>query len=544
MGLAIATISSEGQTIDPAIGLISIEVHKQLDRIPEAQLIIHDGSVADREYPISNAPLFEPGNKIRVDMRHEGEEDVTVFEGLVVRHAVEAGPTGLRLRVELNDAAIKMTRQRKSAVFRQQLDSDVIQKLIGDAGLAVGTVDATKVSHEELVQYYASDWDFMLSRADVNGQVVIVNDGTISVRSMSEDAEAKAEVQFGLDEVFEFELELDGGGQWAKLTSSAWDAAQKAIARPVDAEPIDIAAGNLEASAIAGKLGGDSYALLLPGTLAPAELGPWASARLSRSRLALIRGRLLVAGRSDLQPLDRIELGGVGERFNGKLLVSGVTQRFDEDGWQTELRLGLSPEWFARVPDIADVPAAGLLPSVAGLQIGIVAAFEADPDGEQRVRVSLPALAASQAPVWARVARPDAGKDRGFVFWPEVGDEVVVGFLAGDPRQAIVLGSMHGSVSTLPAAAEGPSDANNKRALVSKSGTVVLFDDEKASLTIATAKQNTIVIDDAAEAITIQDQHGNKITMDAKGIKLESAADFAIEASGKVVIKGSAVDIQ
>jgi Rhs element Vgr protein len=538
------TITSEGEVLDSSIAVISIEVRKQLDRIPEARLVLLDGSVAAREFELSNAAAFELGNKVAVDLRYEGDEDVQVFEGLVVRHAVEANPSGLELRVELKDAAIKLTRPRKSAVFKQALDSDVIAKLIEGAGLTVGTIEPTKVTHKELIQHYASDWDFLLSRADVNGQVVIVDDGTISVRAMTADDPTKLELEFGLDDILDLELELDGSTQWSDITSQAWDVAQRAFADPVAAEALEVTAGNLEAAAVASKLGADSYALLLPAGLAPDELAPWASARLARSRLSMFRGRVVIPGRGDVRPFDRIELGGVSERFNGKLLVAGVIQRLDHEGWSTELEIGLAPEWFARTPDIADVPAGGLLPPVLGLQLGIVDAFEADPDGEQRIRVRLPALAGEQTPVWARMAWPDAGKDRGFVFWPEIDDEVVLGFLAGDPRQAVVLGSLYGSVATPPPAAAGPSSDNFKRAIVSKAGTTISFDDEKASLTIETSKKNTIVVNDDAEAITISDQHGNKITMDKDGIKLVSAADFAIEASGNVKIKGSAVDIQ
>jgi Rhs element Vgr protein len=544
VGIPVATITSEGQPMDPTVGLLSIEIRKELDRIPEARLVLLDGSAAAREFAVSNTAFFEPGKRIRIDMRYEGEDDLQVFEGLVVRHAVEAGADGSELHVELKDAALVLTRQRKSLVHREQLDSDVIQKLIGDASLTVGTVDATDVQHKELIQYYASDWDFLLARADANGQVVIVDDGEISVRAMATDEAAKASFAFGLDEIFEIELELDGSGQWASMSSRAWDPAQQALAEPVEAAQVNIAAGNIDASAVAGTLGGDSYTLMVPAALPAAELAPWASARLARSRLSMLHGRLVVAGRADLKPFDRIELDGIGERFNGTLLVAGVIQRFGQEGWRTELQLGLSPEWFARTPDIADVPAGGLLPPAAYLQIGVVDAFEADPDGEQRIKVRLPALFGDQGSVWARMARPDAGKDRGFAFWPELEDEVVVGFLAGDPRQAVVLGSVYGSVNVPPKPVEGPSDTNAKRAIVSRAGSVIAFDDEKKTVTVETPGKNKILIDDDAKAITIADQHGNTITMDDKGITLKSAKDFTIDASGKVTIKGSATDIQ
>jgi uncharacterized protein involved in type VI secretion and phage assembly len=116
--------------------------------------------------------------------------------------------------------------------------------------------------------------------------------------------------------------------------------------------------------------------------------------------------------------------------------------------------------------------------------------------------------------VWARVARPDAGKDRGFVFWPEVGDEVVVGFLGDDPRHAIVLGGLHGARNTPPPALDAPVDDNPLRAIVSKSGTTIAFDDAKKSLTIHHPRRQHHRRRRRRQAITLEDQHGNKITLD------------------------------
>ncbi len=543
MGIVVATVTSDTTPMDPAVDLLSLEIRKQVDKVPEATLVLLDGSIAKQEFALSNQAFFAPGKKINVKLRYEGKDDVQVFEGLVVRQVVEATAEGTELRVELKDVAYVLTRQRKSAVHRKQRDDELVSTLIKDTGVEAGELAPSTVKHDELIQYYASDWDFLLARADVNGQVVVVDDGKLSLVSMSQAAQPKASFEFGRDGVHEFELELDASRQWAAVNSVAWDVAQQEPAAGAEANVFGFEAGNLDVPSVASKLGGAAYALMLPAGLAPAELEPWAKARLARSRLAQLRGRLLVDGRGDIKPFDRIELAGVGDRFNGKLIVGGVTHRVDSEGWRTELQLGLSPEWFARTPDIADVQAGGLLPPVLGLQIGKIDAFEADPSGEHRVRLRMATLDEEQGPVWARVARPDAGDGRGFAFWPELGDEVVVGFLAGDPRQAVVLGSLFGSVNKPPKPVEGPRDGNPKRAIVGRSGTMIVFDDEAPALTVETPGKNSIVIDDKAKAITIKDQHGNTITMDDKGITLKSAADFKIDATGKVEIKGSAVDI-
>lgn len=548
MGIPVATIKSGGKPLDPAIELMSVEIHRELNRIPEAKLVLLDGSVAKRKFELSDTAFFEPGKQIEIALRYEGDDaDTVVFDGLIVRHAVENQAEGSVLRVELKDAAFKLTRQRKSAVFRKQSDDEAIRKLIGDAKLTVGELAAATPKHDELIQYYASDWDFIVSRADVQGMVVNVHLGAVSVQPVALAGQAKLKLDYGLGDVSEIELEIDAGQQWGEVSSVGWDLAQQQLTAPEPAKQPTIQvgkAGKLDAAAVAKKLGGDKYTLLHPAVLEQAELKAWADARLLRSRFALLRGRAVVAGNAKLAPLDTVELIGIGDHFNGKALVSAVIQRVDHDGWQTELRLGLSAEWFARQPDIAEVPAGGLLPPITSLQIATVAAFEADPKGEHRIKVKLPALDDQQGFVWARVARPDAGKERGQVFWPEPEDEVVVGFLDGDPRQAIVLGALHSSAKPPPAVVGNPTDTNDQRAIVSRAGSVIGFDDKKKTITIETPAKNKILVDDDAKAITITDQHGNTITMDSKGITLKSASDFMIDAAGKVTIKGSATDIQ
>ncbi len=544
MPVVIPTITSDGNKLEPAIELVSLEVSSELDRIPEARMTLIDGTSSIREFKLANAAFFAPGKRVTIQLRAGDVPDEQVFEGLVVRQAIDIGPDGIELRVELRDPAVVLTRKRKSAVHRELADDEIISRLVADAGLKTDKVDPTAVKHKELVQFNVSDWDFILSRADVNGLVVVVVDGVVSARAMNADEPAAFKLEYGLDSLHSLELELDAGGQWAKVSGVAWDAAEQATSEPVDAADLEPAAGDLDVAAVATTLGGDAFMLHHPVALVPDEIGPWASARLARSRLALLRGRIVIDGRADMRPFDHIDLAGLGKRYDGKLLVSGVTQRVDQDGWRTELQIGLSPDWFARTPDIADLPAGGLLPAVNSLQIGVVTAFEADPDGEHRVKVQLPGLDHADNAVWARVARPDAGKDRGFTFWPEPKDEVVVGFLGGDPRHAVVLGSLHGATNSPPKAVDAPSEKNPMRGIISRSGVELTFDDDKIAFTLKTPAGNTVVVDDDAKAITLADQHGNKITMDDKGITLVSAKDLALEASGNVTIKGSAVDIK
>jgi Rhs element Vgr protein len=494
---------------------------------------------------ISDTSFFEPGKVVEIKLRYEGEKDFDVFKGVIVRHGVEANGMTSELVVELKDAAIKLTRPRKRVVFREQADHEIIGKIVGDAGLKKGKLDATQPKHAEIVQYDATDWDFILARADIQGLVVVADDGQISLQKIAVSGSPKHRFEYGISEIYNFEMEVDASHQNSNVESIAWDIKQQKLTPASKAKALTLSQGNLDGAKLAKAIGFDTCTLSQPTALDPKELQAWADARMARSRLAMIRGRLSVPGFGDIKPLDVMEVAGIGKRFNGQTLVTGVRHRVGGDGWQTDVQFGLSPQPFCREDNIQDAPAAGLLPAVSGLHIGIVDKFEADPGNELRVKVILPAIDEKTGAVWARLASPDAGKDRGYFFRPEPGDEVVVGFFNNDPRQGVILGAMYGSNNAAPKDMGELSEKNLNKGIVTKQGTTIGFiDDEKASVFIETKNKNKLLLDDNAESIQLSDQHGNSITMDKSGIAIKSAKDIKIEASGNVEIKGAKVDVK
>jgi Rhs element Vgr protein len=518
-----------------------------VNRIPYAQLILLDGDAAQQQFSISDEAFFEPGKEIEVKLRYEDSpgDEATAFKGFVVGHGVEAGSQGSLLTVELKDAAVKMTITRKSMVYRDQSDDRIIGQILSNNGLKKGKLTATKPEHPEVVQYYCTDWDFILSRAEAQGLLLIVDDGEISLPEITVKEQPKHTFEYGLSEIYDFEIEADAGHQYPAVESVAWDHKQQKMTKAVKAKEFNLSQGNLKGSNIAKAVGIEPLTLSSPVTLDPKDLQAWADGTLANSRMSLIKGRFAVPGLGDIKLLDVMEIGGVGKRFNGKTVITGLRHRVDHNGWQTDVQFGLSGERFAERPNIIDVPAAGLLPAVNGLQVGIVDAFAEDPDKAYRVKVILPGIDEKKGAVWARLASPDAGKERGYFFWPEPGDEVVVGFFNDDPRQAVILGAMYSSKNSLPKGIADPSQKNIEKGIVTKSGTTIGFiDDAKAKVFIETPEANQLLLDDDAQTIKISDQHGNMITMSNDGIEIKSAKDVTIDASGNIEIKGTKVDVK
>jgi Rhs element Vgr protein len=531
--------------MDPTYQLLSIRVQREVNRIPRADLTLIDGDPADQKFAISDTDFFAPGSNIEIRLGYEGEQDQTVFKGLVLTHSIEAGRQGSFLTVGLKDAAVKLTGARRIAVYSKMKDSEVISKLISDANLAAGDITSTTPTQEQLVQYSCTDWDFILARANANGLSVYIDDDKISTTDLSVSGSPAMKFDWGVSEIFDFEFAADGGHQFADVTSTGWDGKQLAVSSPAKAKNVSVSQGNLAPATIASKIGFDTDALVSLVPMDPSELSAWADGTMVRIRASALRGRLTVRGVNDLSLLDVIELAGFSERFNGKTLVTGIGHRLGEGEWMTDIQFGISPDTGTSKPNIIDDPAAGLLPGVLGLQIGLVTSYNDDPEGEYRVEVSLPAVP-QDGTVWARLCAPDAGKKRGYFFRPEVGDEVVVGFLNNDPRYPIILGALYSSTNTPPDDFSNLSDKNVNKGLVSRAGTMISFvDGDSPSLFIQTPGKNKILLDDEGKAIKLTDQNGNSLTMDENGIAIKSSKGFKIDAgSGNVEISGTQVDVK
>jgi len=532
------TILVSGTAVSAAYQVQSIVVSRELNRVASAEIFVLDGDPSAETFSVSNAADFLPGADIEVQAGYHGTE-TTVFKGIVVRHGVKSVPRRPSvLRVECRDAAVKLTVGRKSAYFYDQKDSDIIDTIAGAAGLTTD-VEATHVSHHQMVQFYSTDWDFILTRAEANGQVVLTRDGKLVVKAPTASASPAVSLRFG-GNLIDFEATMDARTQFSSIESVAWNPANQAPVSMQAAAGSASAPGNVSSNDLASVIGLSALELKHGGQVKDQELQAWADGLKARSEFAKVRGRARTQGFPAIQPGDVIELAGVGDRFAGKALAAGVRHEITTHNWETDIEFGLNPETFgSRERTVLEAPANGLVPGVSGMQIGLVTALEGDPDGEERIQVRIPMIDPGEQGTWARLATLDAGSSRGIVFRPEIGDEVVLGFFSSDPRDPVVLGQLHSSAKTSPIP---PSDDNHKKGLVTRSGIDLQFDDDKKVVTLKTPGGNTVVVSDQDKGILLEDQNGNKVTLDANGITLDSASDVTIKAAGDVKVQGSNVE--
>ncbi len=515
-------------------GVNSIRVVHEINKISYAKIKLNDGGVAEeQEFEIGNSEDFVPGNKIEIKLGYESEEKY-VFKGIIIRHGIQVSRAGEQLVIEARHQAVKMTQGRKNEVFTEQSDSDIITSLLQKYEIPK-QVDASDYTHPELVQYYASDWDFVLSRADFNGMLVIPDLDGLVIKKPNLGENAVEEFIYGTS-IISFKADIDARVQLPSVVGYSWDFSnQELIEAQSNPGNDDQHPGNFTSQALSGVMGLDQYIFQTPANIPTAVLDSLATARLQKSKLAFTKGILKIRGFTGVNPGDMISIDGLSERFNGKMFVGGITHQFDREGWFTELSIGLSENWYAEeTPHIAAPGASGLVPPIQGLSIGIVKQIHEDPDGNYRVKVAVPNLQKDNVPIWARMANFYASNEIGSFFYPEINDEVVLGFLNQDPQNPVILGMLYSKKNKPPLE---PADQNPEKALVTKEKLTIHFSDQDKVITISTPGESVIQLSDQEEKISISDKHKNVVEMSSSGISLTTQGDAKIVADGNIILE-------
>lgn len=214
---------------------------------------------------------------------------------------------------------------------------------------------------------------------------------------------------------------------------------------------------------------------------------------------------------------------GSGYEDHGEYLVTKISHFLTGTGSYTNT--------FEAIPSSNEVIPFSAPKPAAQTQMAVVTDNN-DPKGMGRVRVQmLWQQNSDQKTDWIRVMTPDAGgsgdvkKNRGQVFIPEIGDQVLIAFRYNDPSRPFVLGSLfHGTT-----AAGGQTD-NTIKSIQTRSGHVVEFNDTSngESITIKDKSGNMIFLDTAGKNITISAPE--TMTFNAKNMVMKVEESITINA--------------
>ena len=220
-------------------------------------------------------------------------------------------------------------------------------------------------------------------------------------------------------------------------------------------------------------------------------------------------------------------LGSVSAESLGRFIITEITHTVGEDSYYLN--------HFKAIPAVVHtLPAPDVELPVAQTQMATVVS-NADPRGKGRVQVRMNWQTEGMRTDWIRVMTPDGGSsesvksNRGFVFIPEVGDHVLVGFRYNDPGRPYVMGSLFNGTT-----AGGGGQENISKTIVTRSGHTLAFND----------------MENGNWGITLKDAKGNVFHMDTKGSSINitapqtitlNAANIMLNASNKIGLQSSSV---
>ncbi len=479
-GIPGVSILINGTSMDPAIQLISVDVKRAISSIGHAELVLAlslDMDTQDEKI----FPLFNPGNRLEIQAGYDAKLD-SIFKGMILQQGLRTGLEGMpEMVVQCSEEAIRMTLGHKNAFFRQKTDAEIMRELIAQNGLN-SEVDSTDFNHPQLIQFQSTDWDFILSRAAANGLVVYTEDDKVYVKAIQDSQAPALKASYYDGEIMHVDLAHDVSANLAGVGNKVWDKG------------------------------------------------------LRNTSVQTLKGTLTMSGDARPRINFPIELKGFGARYNGNALVSGIHHKFYSGVWSTTLGFGRP-----MAKETIEIPSKGpskegILPSVYGLQNGIVKQMDQDPEGAYRILVDVPVFDPTGAGLWARFAQEYAGAGAGSFFYPEIGDEVILGFLNEDPRYPVILGMTY-SIQNHPPFM--PEAQNHMKGFVTRSGLQLSFDDENKMVAIKTPAGNECILSETDQSILLKNQTGHSVLLDNQGIVLDSKNDLVIKANGKIIMQAT-----
>jgi uncharacterized protein involved in type VI secretion and phage assembly len=167
-----------------------------------------------------------------------------------------------------------------------------------------------------------------------------------------------------------------------------------------------------------------------------------------------------------------------------------------------------------------------------------------DPENLSRVQVrllSFDGLGEQDGPIWARVAVPFAGGNRGAFMLPDVGDEVLITFINGDVRLPIVVGGLWNGNATPPETLGGAGDRIDRWTIVGKAGTRIAIVEEnpgEATISFTTPGGVSGEMKDSGGGKIEFKAAGTTITVDPSGVSVQTPSKVKVQASQVEVSAG------
>jgi phage protein D len=501
----------------------------------------------------SNAKV---GGKITIKVNMASSStSKTLIEAEITALELEFDTSGTFTIIRGYDPAHRLFRDRRTVSYVQMTASDIATQVAKRASLKVGQVDSTSTVFPVVSQAGQSDWEILTQLARDAGSDLTVRNGAFSFVAPAAAGSPTSLTVGG--ELIRFRSMLTSAQQVGQVEVRGWNVAEKKAlvgSAPAKASTIDLP--TVKPTDMANAFGNPTYVSTDVPYRTQNEVDQAAKALADEKASAFAEFEGVARGNPDLKAGSKVSLEGLGAPFEGLYTITSARHRFDPTtGYTTAIMVTGKQDRSLLGLASGGARSRQTPPGVVIAQVTDVN----DPDKMGRVKIKYPWLSDDYVSDWARVVCQGAGKDRGWVALPEVGDEVLIGFELQDFDRPVVLGGLYNGVDTMPGGpndlVDGGSGAINRRSLVSRAGhRIDLLDQEgtKEGVRLATGDDKFLIfIDKTDTTITVQSDgtvmiEGSKgITLDAKNSDLTmKAASVKMTATNGVQLDGGSGAVQ
>jgi len=432
--------------------------------------------------------LPRPGAQISVTL---GQDEKEIFTGEVAAVEYVRRPSGeCAVLVRAYDKLQDLRKRHTLRAYTQMSAVNLAEEMTSSLGLTVEAGEEGP-AWRTLIQHNQSDFDFLSAVARRSGLFLTLRGSVLHLLAL-DGLEEQVKLELG-QSLFEATVEVNGGFSRGPVTAAAWDPLrvehhEGKATTPRSALNTDALANNSQESttvALANRIATDEK---------QAEAQAQAELDLRQAGAWVISGT--AEGNASLLPGTRVQVAGYPSDFPEQYVLTSVTHRMERStGFISEI----SSRPLAQEP----------LPEAAILAWGVVTDIK-DPDSLGRIRLSLPAVGDVQTD-WLEVLAIGAGKGKGFISLPDVGDKVVALFGREDLAAGVVIGSLFG--------ADGVDDYG--------------VDDKIVRFALLTPGGNKLHFDDAKKSLRLENTSGSYLEFTPDKVSLHSATDIDITAPGK-----------
>ncbi|AWK41563.1 MULTISPECIES: phage baseplate assembly protein V [Photorhabdus] len=525
------TIKISGKTLNQFTA-INLTVNHYINGIPSVNITL--GIAGDANYIFDAKAQAElancrPNNELIVQI-----QKTILFKGIIVRQALKFKGQDSLMTLTAKHPLQKLTDGLHSQLFSKQSDEAIIKKLFSQAGIQTTIKQAPqlKTVHEQMVQFRCNDWTFLKSRLIATNTWLLPGNEVVTLitpKALNQSTVHTIHQSTNDQDIVLFEANLQWDNQRSPKTVSvqSWDITQQKLSQTIQVKNSGLGSNKLAVDSIT-TLTNQDWQWVFNYPLDNEQAKYLAQGIMDNLRSDNVSGSFEVEGDSCYQPGDVLALNGFGQGMDGQGIITGVSQIINQrQGWRTRLTLGMPPDAEQAVPPVKE------------LHVGIVEKYQPDSQSLGRIPVKIPALNLTNSVLFARLGKPYASHESGFCFYPEPGDEVIIGFFECDPRFPVILGSMHNPKNKAPVE---PSEKNPMKTLVIKQGDhqqALVFNNQDKTVALNSGK-NTLSLQQDKD-ITLNS--ANNLITNAQEIKIQ--AEKSLSASGKsgVDIKGAKINL-